>query len=256
MVSDLRLHLVNTLGDASDPNVFERVVSAVSSFFRGSKARAFTAQPGIVTRAQWGANESIRACCPRYAPAVKMAFVHHTAGQNSYSRSESYALVRSVYAFHVKNRGWDDIGYNFLVDRYGQVFEGRAGGMTEPVIGAHVKGFNTGSTGISLMGTFSTVSPTSAMIGALKNLVAWKLDVHNVPPIGKVVMTSGGAPLYPYGTKRTFNRISGHQRRPADLVPGRARLQQAPRDPDGGLQDRAAEAVPPALELDDPAPRR
>ena len=219
-VSDLRLHLINTLGNATEPNAFERAVSAVSSFFRGSKAHALTAQPAIITRAQWGADESIRECCPRYAPAVKMAFIHHTAGQNSYSRSESFALVRSVYAFHVKNRGWSDIGYNFLVDRYGQVFEGRAGGMTEPVIGAHVKGFNTGSTGISLMGTFSTVSPTSAMIGALKNLLAWKLDVHNVPPVGKVEMTSGGAPLYPSGTKRTFNRISGHRDGQQTSCPG------------------------------------
>jgi hypothetical protein len=219
-VRDMRLHLVNTLGNATDPNIFTKIVGAVSSFFRGSKAHAMTVQPGIITRAQWGADESIRECCPRYASAVHMAFIHHTAGSNSYSASESAAVVRSVYAFHVKNRGWSDIGYNFLVDRYGQIFEGRYGGMTLPVIGAHVKGFNTGSTGISLMGTFTSSSPTSAMVASLKNLLAWKLDVHHVPPVGTVVMTSGGSDLYPVGAKKTFNRISGHKDGQQTSCPG------------------------------------
>ncbi|MGH2784971.1 MAG: N-acetylmuramoyl-L-alanine amidase [Actinomycetota bacterium] len=219
-IEDLRFHLVNTLGNASDPGVFDRVVGAVSSFFQGSKAHAMTTQPPIITRAQWGADESIRECCPRYATSVEMAFVHHTVGPNSYSKSESPALVRGVYAYHVKNRGWSDIGYNFLVDRYGQVFEGRYGGMAEPVIGAHVKGFNTKSTGISLMGTFTTSSPTAAMVASLKNLLAWKLDVHNVPPIGTVVMTSGGSDLYPIGTKKTFKRISGHRDGQQTSCPG------------------------------------
>ncbi len=217
---DIRLHLINTLGNATDPNFFEKMVSSVSSFFRGTKAHAITVQPAIITRAQWGADESIRECCPRYAPAVHMAFVHHTVGSNSYSKSESTALVRGIYAYHVKNRGWSDIGYNFLVDKYGQIFEGRYGGMTEPVIGAHVKGFNTGSTGISLMGTFTSTSPTASMVGGLKSLLAWKLDVHHLPPIGTVVMTSGGAPLYPIGTKKTFNRISGHKDGQQTSCPG------------------------------------
>lgn len=219
-ITDLRLHLVNTLGDASKPNVFQKVVGALSKFVGGSKAHAMTTQPGIITRAQWGADESIRECCPRYAPAVHMAFVHHTVGSNSYTKSQSAALVRGIYAYHVKNRGWSDIGYNFLVDRYGQVFEGRYGGMTAPVIGAHVLGFNTGSTGVSLMGTFMTTSPTSSMVASLKNLLAWKLDVHHVPPVGSVVMTSGGSDLYPAGTKRTFNRISGHRDGQQTSCPG------------------------------------
>ncbi|MGH2727351.1 MAG: peptidoglycan recognition protein family protein, partial [Actinomycetota bacterium] len=219
-VGDLRLHLINTMGDATKPNAFQKAVGAFSSFFNTSQAHAMTVQPSIITRAQWGADESIRECCPRYAETVHMAFVHHTAGTNSYSASESPAIVRSIYAFHVKNRGWSDIGYNFLVDRYGQIFEGRYGGMTEPVIGAHVKGFNTGSTGISLMGTFTSASPTSSMNSSLKKLLAWKLDVHHAPPVGTVVMTSGGAPLYPVGTKKSFNRISGHRDGQQTSCPG------------------------------------
>lgn len=219
-LGDLKLHLVNTLGNASNPNVVEKAVGAVSRWFRGSAAHAMTTQPSIVTRAQWGADESIRECCPRYATAVHMAFIHHTAGTNSYAASESPAIVRSIYAYHVKTRGWSDIGYNFLVDRHGKIFEGRYGGMTLPVIGAHVKGFNTGSTGISLMGTFTSASPTSAMVASLKNLLAWKMDVHHIPPTGTVVMTSGGSDLYPVGTKKTFNRISGHKDGQQTSCPG------------------------------------
>ncbi len=219
-VRDLRLHLINTLGDATVPNIFQKIVGAFSDFFNPSKAHAMTVQPSIITRAQWGADESIRECCPRYAETVHMAFVHHTAGTNSYTASQSPAIVRSIYAFHVKNRGWSDIGYNFLVDRYGQVFEGRYGGMAEPVIGAHVKGFNTGSTGVSLMGTFTSASPTSSMVSSLKKLLAWKLDVHHAPPVGTVVMTSGGSPQYPVGTKKSFNRISGHRDGQQTSCPG------------------------------------
>ncbi|MFY9585902.1 MAG: peptidoglycan recognition protein, partial [Actinomycetota bacterium] len=187
-VFDIRAHMVNSLGDAAKPNIFERLISAVSRFIHGGggEAQAMTSTPAIISRKQWGANESWRECCPRYAPSVQMAFVHHTAGTNSYSKSQSAALVRSIYKFHTSNRGWSDIGYNFLVDRYGQIFEGRYGGMTKPVIGAHVKGFNTGSTGISLMGTFTSTTPSSAMQSALKRVLAWKLDVHHVPPAAKV----------------------------------------------------------------------
>ncbi len=219
-VFDLRAHVVNSLGDSQPLNLFQRVIAAISRFFHGTEAEAMTSTPSIITRRQWGANESWRECCPRYAPAVQMAFVHHTAGTNSYSRSQSAALVRSIYKFHTSNRGWSDIGYNFLVDRYGQIFEGRYGGMTKPVIGAHVKGFNTGSTGISLMGTFTSSTPTTAMQSALKRLLAWKLDVHHLPPTGKVTMTSGGNPKYAAGTRVTFNRISGHRDGQQTACPG------------------------------------
>jgi hypothetical protein len=219
-VRDLRTHLINTLGDATTPNLFDTVTTAIGRFIHGSSANAMTIQPAIITRAQWGADESIRECCPRYADDVHMAFIHHTAGTNSYSASQSAAIVRSIYVYHVKTRGWSDIGYNFLVDRYGQVFEGRYGGMTLPVIGAHVLGFNTGSTGISLMGTFSDVYPPSAMVASLEKLLAWKMDVHHIPPIGTVVMTSGGSPDHPLGQKVTFNRISGHRDGQSTSCPG------------------------------------
>lgn len=219
-VSDIRAHLINTKGDSKEQNIFQRAVGAVSRLLRGRDAEAMVGVPRIISRAQWGADESWRECCPRYADNVHLAFVHHTVNSNSYSASESAALVRGVYRFHARDRGWSDIGYNFIVDRYGQIFEGRAGGIELPVIGAHVQGFNTGSTGISLLGDFTSSTPTSAMVSSLQNLLAWKLDVHGVPPTGTVTRISGGSDKYPAGQAVNMNRISGHRDGQSTSCPG------------------------------------
>jgi hypothetical protein len=96
-----------------------------------SSAIASPSKPGIITRAQWGADESIRKGGSDYASSLKLAVVHHTATADSYAKSDSDNIMRSIYAYHVNTNGWDDIGYNFLVDRYGQIFEGRYGGVGE-----------------------------------------------------------------------------------------------------------------------------
>ena len=93
---------------------------------------------------------------PSYAPAIRFAVVHHTAGTNDYSPAQAAAILRGIELYHVKSNGWNDIGYNFLVDRYGTVYEGRAGGVDRNVIGAHALGFNTGSVGVAVMGTFTS----------------------------------------------------------------------------------------------------
>lgn len=217
---DFRAHVINSQGDAHKPNIVQRVVSAVSRFLRGSSAEAMTGTPSIITRHQWGANESWRDSAPRYAPSLQMAFIHHTAGSNSYSRSQVPGIIRSIYKYHTSNLGYADIAYNFLVDRYGRIYEGRYGGITKPVIGAHAGGFNTGSTGLSLIGTFSSSTPPAAMIRSLKRLLAWKLDVHHVPPTGTVVMTSAGSTRYPAGRRVSLNRISGHRDTSKTACPG------------------------------------
>src|SRR5207247_7265717 len=99
--------------------------------------------PAIVPRVDWQADEKIVRAHPLYAPTLKLAVVHHTAGTNSYTPAEAPAIVRGIEVYHVKGNGWNDIGYNFLIDRYGTVYEGRGGGMTRNVIGAHALGFNT-----------------------------------------------------------------------------------------------------------------
>jgi uncharacterized protein with LGFP repeats len=99
-----------------------------------------------------GAVESIRWAAPEYSSTVKAAVIHHTGQTNRYAPSESAALIRADYLYHVRTRGWNDIGYNFLVDRYGRVFEGRYGGVTRAVLGAHAGGFNTYTTGVPCSG--------------------------------------------------------------------------------------------------------
>ncbi len=202
-LSGLKLHALRS----EEPSTGGRV--------GGTKpAGAAPAQPGIVSRASWGADESYRtrnAGCtqPLLAPNVRFAIVHHTAGTNAYTAADSAALIRGMYYFHTHTNLWCDIGYNFLVDRFGTVFEGRFGGITRAVVGAHAEGFNTGSTGVAIMGTFSTVPVPSPAYGAVRNLLAWKLALHGVDP--NATITASGVPV------RT---ITGHRDVNATLCPG------------------------------------
>ena len=113
--------------------------------------------PPIVPRSGWNADETIRRSTPSIAPAIRLAVVHHTAGANGYTAAQSPSIVRAIELYHVKGNGWNDIGYNFLVDRFGTVFEGRYGGIDRNVVGAHAEGFNTGSVGVSVLGEYSSL---------------------------------------------------------------------------------------------------
>ena len=203
----------------SDPSVRSTRVSTLD-------ARA--AQPSIIRRSEWGADESIVRAPPSYATAVHFVVVHHTAGTNSYSASESAAIVRGIQRYHVLANGWNDIGYNFLVDKYGQIFEGRGGGIARNVIGAHAQGFNTGSTGVAVLGTYETTKISAAARAALVKLLAWRLDVAHVNPLGTLTWTSGGNPKYPAGTKVSLRAISGHRDTGPTSCPGGALYSQLP----------------------------
>ena len=193
-----------------------------------SSAMASIGRPPYVTRAQWGADERLRSGTPDYASTVKMGFVHHTDTSNSYSTAQAAAMVRSVYAFHTRSRGWSDIGYNFLVDKYGRVFEGRYGGVDRPVIGAHTGGFNTDTFGTSLLGNYSSVAPSAAQLTALQKLFAWKLGLHFVNPTGRTTMTSRGGSKYAAGAKVTFANVSGHRDAGFTACPGTQTYQRLP----------------------------
>jgi flagellar hook assembly protein FlgD len=183
-------------------------------------AVARAAQPGILTRAQWGADESIVRGSPYYAERVRFAVVHHTAGTNSYSATQSAAIVRGIQRYHVLANGWNDIGYNFLVDKFGQVFEGRGGGIDRNVVGAHAQGFNTGSTGVAVLGTYSSSRVSKAARSALVRLLAWRLDVAHVDPLSRLTWISGGNPKYPAGTAVRLRAISGHRDTGPTSCPG------------------------------------
>jgi hypothetical protein len=168
--------------------------------------------PLIITRTEWGGDQ-----VPPREPAsygeVHVAFVHHTVGTNDYAPEDSAGIVLGIARYHRNSNGWNDIGYNFLVDKYGQIFEGRAGGMELAVIGAQAEGWNRFSTGVACLGTFQEVAQTEAGMDALARLLGWKLSLHGVPAQGQVLLESGGGSTnrYPNGTEVTFERISGHR---------------------------------------------
>ena len=202
-------------------------VSRLRSYELWSRVTTATARhlteagsPTIVPRSGWGADEEIVRAKPIYAPAVRLLVVHHTAGTNSYSPAQAAAIVRGIEVYHVQGNGWNDIGYNYLIDRFGTVYEGRGGGIDRNVIGAHAEGFNAGTAGIALIGNFSTATPPKAQRDALVALAAWRLDIAHVDPLSTVVYTSGGNYKYKAGKLVTLRAISGHRDTGPSECPG------------------------------------
>lgn len=176
----------------------------------------------VFTRADWGADEAYtdENWTPRYAP-LRAAVVHHTAGTNTYTAAQSPAIVKAIYTYHTVTRGWGDIGYNFLVDKYGQIFEGRKysiaahedapqGWMIEA---GHALGYNRGSLGISAMGDFtlSTAPDATPIVNAMAKVIAWKFKAANLDstaPSGFFAPTSRSFTTYAAGA--ALPRIFGH----------------------------------------------
>jgi hypothetical protein len=152
----------------------------------------------IVSRREWGANESWRGS-PSYASSVRHALVHHTVNGNSYSASQAPGIVRSIYRYHTQTQGWKDIGYNALIDRYGVIYEGRYGGLDRPVIGAHAAGANAGSFGVALIGDFRSAGVPSAARNALLELLAAIFELHGIDP--RAAVTANG---------RRVSTLAGH----------------------------------------------
>ncbi len=204
-------------------------VTRLRAHFVVSRAKAvpvrtlsIAGSPLVAPRSSWGANEAIRRGGPFYAPALRFGVVHHTAGSNNYTAAQSAAIVRAIQTYHVKGNGWNDIGYNFLVDKYGQVFEGRYGGVERNVVGAHAEGFNTGSVGVALLGAYGSVRPSAKAIDAIAALLAWRLDVGHVDPLARLTWTSGGNARFPSGTPTPLAAISGHRDTGPSACPGNA----------------------------------
>ncbi|MEV0265923.1 N-acetylmuramoyl-L-alanine amidase [Streptomyces sp. NPDC050617] len=180
-------------------------------------------RPRIVTRSGWGANEGLRERRFRYTRTVKAAFVHHSATGNNYRCSQAPRVIRGIYRYHVKSSGWRDIGYNFLIDKCGTVYEGRAGGVAKPVMGAHTLGFNSNSMGIAVLGSFAHANPPAAAVKAVARLTAWKLGLYGANPRGTTRLVSGGGNRFKKGARVKLHVISGHRDGFATECPG-ARL--------------------------------
>lgn len=192
-------------------------VKAVQLDTTGSTAGAATA-PAILSRSQWGA----RAPKAPYttAPDLKMAVVHHSVNANTYSRADVPALLRGIQAYHMDANGWNDIAYNFAVDRFGRIWEARGGGVTKAIVGGHAQGFNTNTTGVMVLGDFTSATPTQASVDAVADVIGWKMAVHRLDPRGTTQFTSGGGTRYASGTVLTMNKIVGHRDVGSTSCPG------------------------------------
>ena len=190
----------------------------------------YVTAPSIISRKSWGA-KAASGCgsdgYDAYGDTTLGVNMHHTAGTNSYSKSQSASIVRGIQKFHKSGRGWCDIAYNFLVDKYGRVFEGRYGGVDRPVRGSH-SGNNTvneRTMGVAMMGNLDRTRPTSAMKTSVVKLVGWRLATYYKPAVGKVSI--GG---------KSLHRISGHRNVVSTACPGKYGYSWL--SSDGGLRDR------------------
>jgi hypothetical protein len=236
----LRVHFVAV---PATPPARPRAGARAASPRSGPSASAAQAggAPTIIPRAAWGGDT----VPPREAPSygeVQLAFVHHTVSANTYGPEHSAGIVLAIAKYHRDANGWNDIGYNLLVDQYGQVFEGRAGGIEAAVIGAQAQGWNARSTGIATIGTFEAVTFPEAGMAALARVIAWKLGLHGVPVLGTVDLLSPGGSQnrYPSGATAVFQRISGHRDGCATACPGSALYGQLE-----DLRARVAQIGPP-----------
>ncbi|RFU21757.1 N-acetylmuramoyl-L-alanine amidase [Geodermatophilus marinus] len=185
-------------------------------------ADAATAMPPVYSRAQWGADEHIRTWDPQYAPTIKAATIHHTADSNAYSADDVPAIMRSIYRYHAVSRGWGDIGYNVIADRYGRLWEGRYGGLASTVVGAHAGGWNSGTFGVSMLGNYEQAEPPRVMLDAVADIIAWKFSLYGVDPRGTATMTGGGGTSkYPAGSTVTLPTVFAHRDVGYTACPGR-----------------------------------
>jgi uncharacterized protein with LGFP repeats len=169
--------------------------------------------PSVISRAEWGADESLRCGSPQYDNGIRAAVIHHTAGSNDYSPLESAGIVKAIYTYHSKTLGWCDIAYNALVDKYGQVFEGSAGGLTKAVEGFHTGGFNRNTWGVAMIGNFDDVPPTPLQLRTVGRLLGWRLGLDGVDPKGTVALESAGShyTTFPSGAIANLPTIFTHR---------------------------------------------
>jgi hypothetical protein len=182
-------------------------------------------QPSIIARQAWAQGKAPPAVEPSYG-TIKLAFVHHTDNPNGYSAAEVPSILYAIYQFHRYTRGWDDIGYNFVIDLFGRIWEARKGGIDQAVVGAQAGGYNQVSTGVAVLGTFDSVLPTGAALDALQRLLAWKLSLHGVPTAGRVTVEVNPADAFytPFkpGARVSLPRVAGHRDGDSTGCPGDA----------------------------------
>ncbi len=238
-LSGVRLHLIDVSGGlgarraalaAGPAAIVSRALSSALAPATPS-LQAGSGQPPIVARRAWAKGVAHPRVAPQYG-AVRLAFVHHTENPNGYLAGEVPAMLRAIFLFHREVRGWNDIGYNFVVDAFGRIFEARAGGIDEPVVGAHAGGYNLVSTGVAVLGSFGEQPISTAARRSLQRLLAWKLALHGVPAQGRVTVRVNPAGAvysrFPANARVSLPRIAGHRDADTTDCPGDALYRQLP----------------------------
>jgi hypothetical protein len=223
---------VNVSGD-STPRA-ERLTAlrgAVNSAFLSVASIAAPAEAGadapfeVVHRTEWDPDERCRPKTPAYGE-VRGAVIHHTVNANTYTAEEAPGIVLAICRYHRYTHGWNDIGYNALVDRFGNIYAGRAGGLSEPVVGAHTGGFNSQTVGVSSIGTHTTTGMSKSALAAAVRFLTWKLPLHGVDAAGKATLVSGGGSgnRYPSGREVEVPEVTRHRRLNETACPGKAQV--------------------------------
>lgn len=212
-----------------DPGVLasDRTAGRTDAAARGVAPESERApRPWLLSRQKWGADPSLRNGSPRYNAGLRQVHIHHTATGNTYSRADVPGILRGMYSYHTQTLGWSDLGYNFLVDKFGRAWVGRAGGVSRLVRGAHTLGFNHSSVGIAVIGNFERGRPSQKALTKVVRLAAWKLDRHRRDAQGRVVVTSEGSDRFAAGRSVRLFVITGHRATNETACPGE-RLHQA-----------------------------
>ena len=196
---------------------------------------ALVARPRIVSRAEWGADETWRDPVPRVGTTLLAGIVHHTASTNNYTADQAPAQMRNLYAYFTKSLNYADMGYNFLVDKYGTIYEGRSGcavgavdcdSPTVPVQGAHTAGLNINTFGVSAIGNYDVLAPENpgAMVESIASIMAWKLAPYGLDPNATANILStdtSGSSKYSAGQIAVTQVISAHRDVGKTVCPGR-----------------------------------
>jgi uncharacterized protein with LGFP repeats len=185
-------------------------------------------RPALLTRKDWQADPSWRNGQPRYLDKLRQVHVHHTATGNGYSRAEVPGILRGMYRYHTKTLGWFDLGYNFLVDRFGRAWVGRSGGVGRLVQGAHTLGFNHSSVGIAVIGNLESRRPSAGAVSTVVKLAAWKLDRYGRDARGRATVRSTGSDNYADGQRVRLPVIDGHRDTNDTACPGDRLYAQLP----------------------------
>jgi uncharacterized protein with LGFP repeats len=233
------LHYVNVSGDSTPAEgllndargAVNGAIVSTAGLLSADPADAAGPKPEIVSRGAWGADLDPGGCPPRKKASigrVKGALVHHTVGTNNYTEAEAPSVVLAICRYHRNALDWNDVGYNALVDRFGNIYAGRAGGLGKAVIGAHAEGVNAQTTGVAVMGTHTKKSVSKAAMDGLVNWLSWKLPQHSKNAKGRprLVSAGGSTARYPAGHRFRMKRISGHRRTNLTECPGDALKRQ------------------------------